>query len=139
MRVFAWCCVRAELRDGQLVLDEGKAADGDGAAATDGAQSTAGDSKLEQFAIPSQLQQRHLEVCSLPGRHSLAGATFPGTASLCNPMISSWLYTVAIGAVQAASDGARGSAALKMWIAGAAAVARQAWEGKPTVPSLHSL
>ena len=46
------------------MLDEGAAGDGDGEAAADGSKQEAGDSKLEQFAIPSQLQQRHLEVHS---------------------------------------------------------------------------
>ena len=59
-------CRRAEFRDGQLMIDEGEADVGDGGAAAAVSKQEAGDSKLEQFAIPSQLQQRHLEVrCQL--------------------------------------------------------------------------
>ncbi len=46
------------------MLDEGAGGDGDGGAAANGSKQEAGDPKLEQFAIPSQLQQRHLEVNS---------------------------------------------------------------------------
>ena len=46
------------------MIDEGKAVDGGSGPAADGMPVDGSEPQLEHFVIPSQLQQRHLEVQS---------------------------------------------------------------------------